>query len=294
MQIGIDIGATKARIGEIEEGKVIRAFEEKTEKGDIANQIIKLINRFDLLKADGIGIGIAGQIKNGVVISSPNIGIKNLNLYKILKENFNLPFIIENDSNCQTMGEYIYGAGKGRKNIIGIFIGTGIGGGIIIDGKLIKGSEIGHIVIDINGAKCGCGRMGCFEALASGIALKRYTKEAGFKDGSASFIAKEAKSGEKKAQDIIRRLGVLIGIGTTNLINILNPEAVILGGGVIEGLPELVDIVRQFVKKEALFPCIIKKAELGNDSGIIGSGFLAKNCLNLPINLNCKKFGFLL
>ncbi|MEW6680409.1 MAG: ROK family protein, partial [bacterium] len=148
MQIGIDIGATKTRIGEIEEGKVIRAFEKKTEKGNIANQIIKLINRFDLSKADGIGIGIAGQIKNGVVISSPNIGIKNLNLYKILKENFNLPFIIENDSNCQTMGEYIYGAGKGMKNIIGIFIGTGIGGGIIIGGKLIKGSEIGHIVID--------------------------------------------------------------------------------------------------------------------------------------------------
>ncbi|MEW6007906.1 MAG: ROK family protein [bacterium] len=277
MQIGIDIGATKTRIGEIEEGKAIRVFEKKTEKENITNQIIKLINRFDPSKAEGIGIGIAGQIKNGIVISSPNIGIKKLNLYKILKENFNLPFIIENDSNCQTMGEYIYGAGKGIKNIIGIFIGTGIGGGIIIDGKLIKGSEIGHMVIDIKGERCGCKREGCFEALASGIALKRYAKEAGFKDGSASFIAKEAKSGEKKAQGIIKRLGILIGIGTTNLINILNPEAVILGGGVIEGLPELVDIVRQFVKKEALFPCIIKKAELRNDSGIIGSGFLAKN-----------------
>ncbi|MEW6102705.1 MAG: ROK family protein [bacterium] len=281
MQLGIDIGATKTRIGEIDEARIIKAYQEKTEKEKIASQIISLINRSDISKIKAIGIAIAGQIKDGIILSSPNIGIKNLNLYKILKEHFNIPCIIENDCNCQTMGEYIYGAGKGIKTLIGIFIGTGIGGGIIIDGRLIKGSEIGHIVIDINGAKCGCGRKGCFEAIASGIALERYAKEAGFKEGSASFIEKEARAGNKKAGDLIENLGNFIGIGTTNLINILNPDAVILGGGVIEGCSGLVEIVRQFVKKGALFPCIIKKASLGSNSGIIGSAFLAKKCLQI-------------
>ncbi len=281
MFLGIDIGAGKIRIGKVRKGKVIEVYEEKTEKENIPNQVISLINKFDISKIKAVGIGIAGQIKNGLVTKSPNIPIKNLMLGKTLRKKCDIPFFIENDSNCQTIGEYKYGAGRGAKNIIGIFVGTGIGGGIIINERLIPCSEIGHMVIDIEGERCGCKRLGCFEALASGIALKRYAKEAGFKEGSASYIAKERENGNEKARNIIKKCGNLIGIGTTNLINILNPEVVILGGGVIAALPELIEIAKEVVEKEALFRCEILKASLGKDSGIIGASQMAENLFGI-------------
>lgn len=276
MFLGIDVGGTKVRIGEVDKGRVINPFSESTQKKDIPNQIIRLINKFDIEKIKACGIAIAGQIKDGIVLFSPNIKeIKNLNLYKILKRRFDFPIFIENDCNCQTIGEYRYGAGRGTNTMVGVFIGTGIGGGIIIQGRLVGGSEIGHMVIDINGERCGCGKMGCFEALASGIALLRYAKEAGFPDGSASYIAKQAKEGNQKAEDIIKTLGNFISIGTTNLVNILNPDAVILGGGVISAIPLLVNMIKQSVQNQALFPCLIKKASLGPNSGIIGAASLS-------------------
>jgi len=275
MLLGIDVGATKLRIGIINKRRVIEAFEEKTERENLLGQIIALINKFDISRIKAIGIGIAGKIKDGIVISSPNIGLKNFNLYKPLKERLHLPIIIENDANCQAISENMYGSARGIKNMIGIFIGTGIGGGIIINGRLIRNSEIGHITIDIDGERCGCGRLGCFEAYASGIALERYAKELGLSCGSASSVSKEAKGGNQKAKDIIKRLGRLIGIGTTNLINTLNPDTVVLGGGVVSQLPELIGIVNEFVKNEAMFPCPIKMASLGRDSGIIGASIFA-------------------
>lgn len=275
MFLGIDVGGTKIRIGEVDRGRVINAFSEKTEGKDIPHQIIRLINKFNIENIEAIGIGIAGQVKDGIILSSPNIKeIKNLNLYKILKEAFNFPIFIENDCKCQTLGEYKYGAAKGLDNVIGIFIGTGIGGGIIIDGRLVKGGEIGHMAISLSGERCGCGRIGCFETFASGISLLRYAKEAGFQDGSASCVKNIAKNGDKKAQDIIKNLGNLIGIGTTNIVNIFNPQAIILGGGVILHLPELINMVRAYVKQWALFPCLIKKARLNQDAGIIGAASL--------------------
>ncbi|HAW49380.1 TPA: hypothetical protein DCX16_00280 [bacterium] len=253
MKIGIDIGATKIRVGEVFDGKVGRVFEEKTERKDIPSQVIRLINKFNYSKIDGIGIGIAGQIepREGTIIFSPNIRIRNLKLGSILKERLETPISIDNDCRCQTLGEYKYGAGKGKNTLIGVFIGTGIGGGIIIDGKLVHGhsfmaSEIGHMVIDIDGPLCGCGRKGCFEALAGGIYLKK----------------------TRKTND---ELGRIIGIGVTNLANIINPECVVLGGGVIDGIPELVDIVKTVVYNETFSPPDIQKAILGKNSGIIGA-----------------------
>jgi glucokinase len=283
--IGLDLGGTKiaAAIAD-QKGKIIRRLVVPTEaqkgKEAVIKNIfasIKNVAQNNLASVKAIGIGAPGPIlyKEGIIVSPPNLpGWKKVPLRKIIQDEFKIKTILENDANAAALGEARFGAGRGIKNLIYITISTGIGGGVIIDGKIFRGAvgtagEIGHTTIDPDGPRCGCGNYGCLEALASGTAI---AQKAG-KD--ATEVGKAARQGDKEALKIIRETGEYIGIGVANLANLFNPEMVIIGGGVANLGEMLFKPIRETVKKRALeVPASILKivpAKLGSDAGVLGA-----------------------
>ncbi|MFH1390361.1 MAG: ROK family protein [Candidatus Margulisiibacteriota bacterium] len=196
---------------------------------------------------------------------------------KILEKEFSRPVFIDNDANCAALAEARFGAGVGRRHFIYITVSTGIGGGIIINGQLYRGAngsagEFGHMIIDSQGLTCGCGNVGCFEAMASGTAVR---KRAGM-DGASVELA--ARQGDKKALAVINETAHYLAIGISNLVNIFNPELVILGGGVSKMRELLLNPVRKEFKKYALYlpakSVKIVRAKLGTNAGILGAAAL--------------------
>ncbi|MDD4526655.1 MAG: ROK family protein [Candidatus Margulisbacteria bacterium] len=317
--IGLDIGGTKiaAAIAD-DKGKIITSINTPTQakKGAevVTNQLSSVIK--ELLKNAGVHIqdvktivlGIPGQItkSKGVVIIAPNIkGWENYPLRDKVQKDFpNTPIIVENDANCAAMGELYFGSEKDYKNIVFLTVSTGVGGGIIIDRKLYSGKntmagEIGHMPLNLTTDtefKCGCGRIGCFEAYASGVnmakrASKKIMKLKTTKDDygkitlelSASNRSKitsivlnhAAKQGDKFAQDIIEENAYYIGIGCVNIINILDPEAIIIGGGVSKIGDILFKAIRKTVQEHLSMVKNVKTeiipATLGTDAGLLGT-----------------------
>ena len=273
---------------------------------NILNRIKKLINEcFTFAKANeleivSIGMGCPGLIDstNGIVRFSPNLpSWNNVEIGKIMSEEFNIPVFIDNDVRVATLGEYNFGAGKGYKNILCITVGTGVGGGIILNGELQRGltqsmGEIGHITLKKDGPLCGCGNYGCLEALASSTAIIRETKEV-LKQGkseimsnmveqgsqiNAYLVTQAAKQGDPEAQRIMNETGEWVGIGLSTVINLLNPEIIIIGGGVSLAGDVLFNPIKETINKRALkIPGSFVKvvpAQLGDSAGMIGASTL--------------------
>jgi glucokinase len=314
---GIDIGGTNLRCGiSGEDGAVKSRFSvsfgkslNETEKQ--VDFIIRNIKRFlevnEKYCVKSIGVGIAGQIddKTGSVLFSPNLNWREVPLKYILEKETGLDVYITNDLTAIAYGEWKFGSGKGENNIICIFVGTGIGSGIIIDGSLYAGcsnaaGEIGHITVVSGGRKCICGNSGCLEAYAGGLGISNIAKERaaadmnGFKNIinaagggiggiSAETVARAYKAGDKKAAELIKETGFYLSDGVISAVNLLNPCVIILGGGVIDGISDLFDIVKSEVGKRALKASTsnlrILKSGLGEDAGIIGAaGLAAMHC----------------
>lgn len=242
----------------------------------------------------GIGIAVAGPVDShrGIVLTAPNIsGWDNLNLKEYLENRFNIPVFLGNDANLAALGEWTFGAGKDHHNIIYMTISTGIGGGIIIDDRLLLGenglaAELGHIVIDPNGPVCGCGGQGHLEALASGPAIARWTEQE-IKKGYSSIlnnreqitardIAIAAAQGDELATAALNRSGTFIGIAIVNYLHIFNPSMIILGGGVSRSGNLLFDPIRKYVQNHVMSPkyhehLSIVPALLGDESGLLGA-----------------------
>ncbi len=250
----------------------------------------------------GIGIGVPGVLdtKQGVVKYSPNLpGWKNIPLRKKLRAAFKKTVIIDNDANVAAFGEKWQGAGKGYEHVVVYTLGTGIGGGIIQNGKISHGScdgagELGHTTIITNGPRCGCGNYGCLEALASGTAIAREGRKtirshpgsclAKLVNGSkqpltTKLIFQAARAGDRVALAIIEQAGTYLGISVANIINLLNPQIVIIGGGVSQGGESLLKYVRAEAKKRALkelYKCTkIVRAKLADRAGVIGAAGIA-------------------
>jgi glucokinase len=236
------------------------------------------------------------------VIFAPNLeGWKNISLKKDLEKALGVPVFVENDCNIAALGVHA-GELKGKpRHMVGIFVGTGIGGGLILNGELFSGvnhtaGEVGHMVLEVNGPKCGCGNKGCFEALASRTAIFQRIKE-GVKDGQKTLlvdmlgddlkdlrsgdIRKAIRRGDKFVDKVVEEASEYIGIATANLINIFNPEVVVLGGGVIEALQdEMMGVIVETAKDYAM-PGTMKGVEiiaskLGDNAGITGGAVLAR------------------
>ncbi|MBO5226821.1 MAG: ROK family protein [Ruminococcus sp.] len=305
--IGVDLGGTNIVAGVVNENyEIIAKSSVKTNlprpEQEIAADIIKVAKQavedagLTMEQIEWVGMGTPGiaNSETGIIEYSNNLGFINTPMVKYLEEGLGKPAFIENDANAAAYGEYVAGAAKGAKNAVCITLGTGVGGGIVIDGKIYCGSnfggaEIGHTVISVDGPQCTCGRKGCFEVFSSATGLIRMTKEA-IADNPDSSMAKEDKisgrtafnhmrSGDASAKAVVDKYIKHLAAGVTNTINIFQPDVLCIGGGVCnEGDPLLVPM-KEIVAKENYTRNSPKNAEiviakLGNDAGIIGAAFL--------------------
>jgi len=306
--IAVDLGGTNIRVALVDlNGKIIEKKDTltKTSQGyEIVIQQMKTLiwevirkTNTDIHQIWGIGIGSPGPLntKTGVIIDTPNLGWKNVALKEAIEQEFHLPTYVDNDGNLAALGESWLGAGKGIENLVCLTLGTGIGGGIILDGKIFHGTndsagELGHVIVEPNGLKCGCGNHGCMEAYASGPSIVRRTilaiKEKGKTlinelvggnlDKISPFIVYQAAlKQDELANYIIKETGRYLGIGIISIVNVLNPQLVIIGGRVAQMGNLLLNFIKEEVAKRAyLEPCkqiSIVLAQLGDDAGIIGA-----------------------
>lgn len=310
--IGIDVGGMSIKAGIIDEtGKVLAkqnivTVPEKSSAeivADIAELIRSIVKNNNLTFADvsGIGMGFPGSVYDakGEIVYCCNINLVKVPIVKMLTAELGVKNIkISNDANCAVLGETLFGAGRGAKNTVLITLGTGLGTGIIIDGRLLTGNhsagaEGGHMQINIGGPKCGCGKPGHYESYASATALIRQTKEAIAKhpesimsemagkegvSGKTAFIA--AKQGDKVANAVLKKYFKYIGMGLVNFANLFYPEIIIVGGGISKEGDYIVKPLQRYVSRnvygQQYNPKIkLVAASLGNDAGIIGAASLS-------------------
>jgi glucokinase len=295
--IGIDLGGTNLRVALVSRaGEIIRKIKEPASE-EILNSFFKIADNLFSDEIAGIGLGVAGLVDSfgGRVLISPNLpAVEGINLVEEIRERFRVPVFIENDANAAAFGERWIGAGKEFSNFVLVTLGTGIGGGIIKNGRLLDvAAEIGHMTIDADGERCPCGNSGCLESYASARAIlsKAVSSLEGGKESmlkeccGESFykltvedIWKTALDGDNLSREVLKNAGRYLGIGIVNIINLMSPEAIILAGGLIGAW----DIYIQEAIKEAsrrafreLFDTVkIIPSILGDDAGVIGSAGL--------------------
>jgi glucokinase len=298
--IGIDIGGTNLRCALVSrEGTIIRKIKEPTSK-DLLPSVLRLIENLFSDEVLGVGLGVAGLIdrKRSRVLISPNLpGIEHVDFITGIHQRFNVPVRIENDANAAAFGELMAGAGKGLSNFVLFTLGTGIGGGVVCDGKLLGVSaEIGHMSIDADGEKCPCGNNGCLESYASARAILSkavsFLEKGGesllkgycggnFYKLTSEDISRAALDGDMPSREILKTAGRYLGVGIANIINIMSPEAVILTGG-LAGAWDI--YVKEAIKETSrrafkdLFDRVkITPSTLTGDAGLIGSAGLVFN-----------------
>ena len=304
--LGVDIGGTKVSVtlgnsrGKILDKKLLPTRTGK-ESGRAIEEIAETLG---FLKSSarsnstlGIGVDIPGPMNphKGIIEKSPHLhGWQGFPLKRFLEKKLRLPVFMGNDANAAALGEKVFGAGKKVQNFVYLTVSTGIGGGVVLDGKLLLGAsygagEVGHTIIVPGGERCGCGRHGCLEAYASGTAIARFVREellrvkslkilklAGSRGKvSAEIVAQAADSGDRLALEAYRRAGYYLGIGLANLINVLNPEMLILGGSVMKSSnllwPSMKDSARAHAWPSLYKACRIVKTKLGDQVGDLGA-----------------------
>ncbi len=313
-RIGIDLGGINIAAGLVnDKGELLAkksiptalkydSAEEITDK--MINLALELISENNLTESDidSIGIGCPGAVdaKEGIIILTPNLPYKNFNVREFFAKKIAAPVYIENDANCAALGEVIAGAAKNCKTALTVTLGTGVGGGIIIDGKIYSGfnsagGELGHMITHKNGRACNCGRRGCFEAYASATALINDTKDAAIKtpgsllnklcgyniekiNGKTAFDG--MREGDAISCAVVENYIEELGEGIINFINIFQPEIILLGGGISNEGETLLAPLREYVYKYSygsdLLPRTrIERAALKNDAGIIGAAMLS-------------------
>ncbi len=312
--VGIDLGGTNIAVGLVnEEGKIVakkstptlaqRSPEEIVK--DMAMTSIAVVEEFGASMDEVASVGVAcpGFIEKnlGILITGANLPFHNYEMRKEIQKYINKPIYLDNDANCAAWAEAIAGAAKGVKDSVMITLGTGVGGGIVVNGSLYSGfnffgAELGHMVLEVDGEQCGCGRKGCWEAYSSATALIKFTKEFAENDkesimwkmyeeegkfsGRTAFNA--AKLGDKTAQAVVDKYIKYLAAGIANIVSIFQPEVFVIGGGVSNEGENLLAPLREAVKKEKYEGTespyfkdgTIVKAELGNDAGIVGAALL--------------------
>jgi glucokinase len=311
--VGVDLGGTNIAVGALPaDGSRELAFHSEptlaAEGPDaVTDRIIRAVERtIERVTHEtgarrdqflGVGVGAPGPLDRarGVVITAPNLGWTDWPLRDKVHEATGLRTTLDNDANCATLGEWWLGAAKGTRNAIGITIGTGIGGGIVIDGVLYHGAsdvagEMGHVTIDSTGRRCKCGNYGCLEAYASATAIADRAREAmaGEEPGplwtlvggdlaliTAQSVYQAAKQGDPIAIDVVRETARYLGAGVGAFLNVLNPEVVVLAGGVVNAGDALFVPLRAEVKRRAFRPavdaCRIVPGALGGSAGVVGA-----------------------
>lgn len=305
--IGIDLGGTKISTAlSTFEGEILKnvVVPTKADEGEVPvlNRIIGTIEEVltkgevKIDEVEAIGIGSPGPLdaNTGVIITTPNLPFKNYNVVKPIKERFGVPVYLDNDANVAAIGEFMFGAGKGKRNIVYFTVSTGVGGGAVLNGNIYRGNtcnalEIGHTTVAPNGPRCNCGNVGCLEAVSSGTAIGKRGQEAVSTNVETSLkeyekvtsyeVFKEAEKGDEVAKDIVENALSYLGIGVANAVATFDPEMVIIGGGVTQVGDILFNKVREVVNKRCFKnmaeSCEIAPAGLGTDAGVVGAVGLA-------------------
>lgn len=291
--IGIDLGGTKLRGGLVAaDGTVSVVDEHATDTSNakaIVDQIVAMARKLGKGRdIAGVGVGVPGTVQrpDGTLIQAVNLPLRNIGLRALISDELDAPVVIENDGSCAALGEHRFGAAAGTTHSVTLTLGTGVGGGIVADGRLLAGAhgtggELGHIVIERNGRPCqgSCPGRGHLEAYCSGTALGARGREAGY--GDAHDVLARATKGDAGALALIDDLSASLGAGLVSLANALAPEVFVIGGGLGDACAELIlPRAGRILRQEALPPngeARLVSASLGNDAGMIGAA-----CLVLP------------
>lgn len=300
---GVDVGGTTVKMGFFEtDGRLIDKWEIKTDTegggknilSDIAQSIDNKLAQEGISKSDvqGVGIGVPGPVTvDGVVHSCVNLGWGTVDVAEQLKSMTGLDVAVGNDANVAALGEMWLGGAKGSKDVIMVTLGTGVGGGIIVDGKVVAGfngagGEIGHITVNNDEIEpCNCGQYGCLEQYTSATGIVRMAKRKlaktgddtvlrGYAELTAKDIFDEAKNGDAIAADLVDELGQILGAALSNMACVVNPEIIVIGGGVSKAGQILIDTIQKHFKETSFHACRetrFELAKLGNDAGICGS-----------------------
>ncbi|MEE8115513.1 MAG: ROK family protein [Gemmatimonadales bacterium] len=311
--VGVDLGGTNIVVGTLpEDGSAVYGHQLQptpvAEGPDaVVGRIVELIGKSltatkrelgtEDLNVAGVGIGSPGPLntQTGIVVMTPNLGWRNMPLRDRIADATGLAATLENDANCATLGEWWHGAAQGAQHVVGLTVGTGVGGGVVLDGKILHGAsdvagEIGHMTIDMTGRLCKCGNYGCLEAYASGpnIAARAVeellagaaTKLPDYVGGdldriTAQVVYEAARDGDELALDVVRDTARVLGVGIATLVNILNPEIVVVAGGVTLAGDHLFAPLRAEVKRRAFRPavdaCRIVPGALPGTAGVYGA-----------------------
>ena len=299
-KFGVDVGGTTVKIGLFSgDGKLEEKYEVATDKSDQGAHIIEHIaakldeiiaeKSYGILDCMGVGIGLPGPVDRGMILGCVNLGWGIFSIVEEFSKAFhNVPVYAGNDANIAALGEYVAGAGKGMKNMMMVTLGTGVGGGIIIDGRILEGAnggagEIGHIPVNPQEQDtCGCGKKGCLEQYASATGIVRIAEKLRKENGNtalpAGCTAKQvfdyAKEGDELAMQAVEELGRYLGLALASCACVLNPEGIVIGGGVSRAGKILLDVTEKNFQTYVFKPCRNVKfslAELGNDAGIYGA-----------------------
>ncbi len=314
LTIGVDMGGTKIALAVVSEsGTILTSHRHATETSDSADQIVKMIADCvqtclgdSARRARALGAGIAGQLRerDGMLVSAPNLPWRNVPLGPKLAQATGLPSVLMNDVRAATLGEWKFGAGRGERDLVCVFVGTGVGGGIVADGRLRYGisgtaGEIGHLTIVSDGRSCHCPNSGCLEAYVGGWAIAERARElakarptdsgrlrelaGGIEKITAQTVTLAYRGGDPLARELLESTVEYLAAGLVSIVNAVNPRLLILGGGVIEGLPSLVPateaLVRQRALAAAVAPLQVIRAGLGQDAGVVGAAARAQTLL---------------
>jgi glucokinase len=312
--IGVDLGGTNIVVGAMtmdgSQHLSVRSIPTQSSLGDegVANRIVTLVEQVinetiketGIARSDfiGVGVGAPGPLdrERGIVLVAPNLGWLNFPLRDRVHDRLGLPTTLDNDANCATFGEWWQGAARGSRNVVGLTIGTGIGGGLILNGALYHGAsdmagEVGHTTIDLNGRHCKCGNYGCLEAYASGPAIATRAREVmvreegesvipsmvngRFEDITAQIVYDAAKAGDAVASEIVRDTARYLGAGIANLLNIFNPDTVVIAGGVTAAGDALFVPLASELRRRAFGPAVraakIVPGSLPGTAGVVGA-----------------------
>jgi glucokinase len=302
----VDVGGTKIAAGVVTpEGRILKETRYPTPASpvrlleSIARAVLEVKNGFEV---DGVCLAVAGLVlaEENKVVFSPNLhAVEGIPLKDKLEPRIGLPLTLENDANAATWGEFRFGAGSEVDHLVFVALGTGIGGGVISHGMLVRGAqgsagELGHVTIQATGPRCACGNHGCLEALASGTAIRRRARElASENPGSAlgrlaaerrvlgEDVTRLAREGDEVAVAVLEEAGRWLGIGLAGFVNVFNPEVIAVGGGVMAAGELILEAAREEVRLRARPPSRdlvqIKEATLGPNSGVLGAAALARD-----------------
>lgn len=304
--IGVDLGGTNLRTALLDrDGRILGKSKEATHASQGRDKVVtRLIENIRAIRDRGgstgrdliaVGVGAPGVIhaEKGIVVKSPNFPDWNyFPLRSEIEAVLGIPVVVENDANAAALGEQWLGAGRGVRSMLFITLGTGVGGGIILDNRIWHGAdgmagEVGHITLVPDGRKCGCGNTGCLETYASAPGIVKSYWESLGKSGedtagreiTSQEIYQAARNGDRLSIHVMREMGRYLGMGIANLINIFNPEMIVIGGGVMEAWPLFIDYTREEIRRRAFeYPAErtrIVQSLLGDDAGVVGAAAAA-------------------